>query len=338
MAFSPLRHHSQTAQVPNMNKTLISFVIPHKGREKLLQQTLESITSQEIDLSLIEVIIVTQNDRLANETLNFQQNLTLSVYTKPVTDSISSLRNYGAEKAKGEYLAFLDADISLSPNWTNCMLDELHDPKGNRVLISAIQKNSERANSIEKIRTALNNISKDSNIDSLAGSNLFLNAETFKSAGGFPSKLTTCEDIYFTNKVSSLGLLYLSSRATFVHLGEDKDYIGMFKKEIWRGLSNLQSLKGRKIPLREFPSIFIPVVLMLLFILSIIMLIQGLYIPSIISISILLIPVIVYSIRLRKHSVNQKIKFIDLLAFYIVYFSARSIGIYKWLYKILIKT
>ena len=337
MAFSSLRKNSQTVQVSTMNKTLVSFVIPHKGRERFLQKTLDSISLQEINLSLIEVIIVTQNDRLSNETLNFQQNFTLSVYTKPVTDSISSLRNYGAENAKGEYIAFLDADVSISPNWTNCMLDELHKPNSNRVLVSGIQKNSEHANSIEKIRTTLNNISKDTNIDSLAGSNLFLNAKTFKLAGGFPSKLTTCEDIYFTNKVSNLGLLYLSSRATFIHLGEDKDYIGMFQKEIWRGLSNLQSLKGRKIPLRELPSIFIPLVLMLLFILSILMLIQGFYTPSIVLISIMLIPVIVYSIRLGNHSRNQNIKFIDLLTFYIVYFSARSIGIYKWLYITLIQ-
>lgn len=320
-----------------MNKTLVSFVIPHKGREKFLQQTLQSITSQEIDLSLIEVIIVTQNDGLADETLNFKNIITLSVYTKPGSDTIATLRNYGAEKAKGKYLAFLDADISLSPNWVNCMLDELHKANSNRVLISAIQRNSAHPNSIEKIRTALNNITKDSNIDSLPGSNLFLKAKTFKLVGGFPTKLTTCEDIYFTQKVSNSGFLYQSSGATFIHLGEDKDYNGMFKKEIWRGLSNLQSLKGRKIPLREFPSIFIPVLLMLLFIFSILMLIQGFYIASIISISILLMPILVYSIRLQRHSTNQRIKFIELLTFYIVYFSARSIGIYKWIYQSLLK-
>jgi glycosyltransferase involved in cell wall biosynthesis len=321
-----------------MNNILVSFVIPHKGREKFLQQTLESITAQEFDLSFIEVVIVTQNDRLSDETLQFKQKIKLSIYTKPVTDSISSLRNYGAEKSIGEYIAFLDADVLISPNWTNCMLDELHKPNSNRVLVSAIQKNSEHANSIEKIRTALNNISKDSNMDGLAGSNLFLKSDTFELAGGFPSKLTTCEDIYFTNKVRHQGLLYLTSNATFIHLGEDKDYSGMFKKEIWRGLSNLQSLKGRKIPLRELPSIFIPLVLMLLFISSILLLIQRLYMPSIVTVAIMLIPVFAYSIRLRKNSTGQKIKYIDLLAFYVVYFSARSIGIYKWLYNNILKT
>lgn len=317
-----------------MKKILISFVIPHKGREKLLQETIQSIAMQQMDLSLIEVIIVTQNESLSEKTVDLKQDITLSVYKKPVTDSISTLRNYGAQKSKGEYLAFLDADVSISTNWANCMLDELNKPDSNRVLISAIQKNSEHANSLEKIRTTLNNISKDSYLDSLAGSNLFLKTKTFQLAGGFPSELTTCEDIYFTNKVSNLGLLYSTSRATFIHLGEDKNYSEMFKKEIWRGLSNLLSLKGRKIPLRELPSIMIPGVLMLLFIFSIIMLIPGYYISSLFMVILMLTPVIVYSIRLRKYTMNKKIGIIDLLSFYLVYFSARSIGAYLGLFKI----
>lgn len=321
-----------------MKNTLISFVIPHKGREQYLQQTIESITLQEIDLSLIEVIIVTQNDKLSDDTLRFRNDITLSVYPRPITDSISSLRNHGAEMAKGEYLAFIDADISLSRNWANCMLDELQKDNSGRVLISAIQNNSQHANSAEKIRTALNNISKDTNVDSLHGSNLFLKVETFKLAGGFPKDLKTCEDVYFTNKVSKFGLLYLSSSATFIHLGEDKNYSDMFKKEIWRGLSNLQSFQGRKVPLRELPSIFIPVILMILLILSISLFALGLYSAAIISISIMFVPVLAYTARLRKYTKNQKIKYIDLFAFYCVYFSARSIGSYKGLYKYLINT
>jgi glycosyltransferase involved in cell wall biosynthesis len=321
-----------------MNNALISFVIPHKGREQYLQQTIESVISQEIDLSLIEVIIVTQNDKLTDETLSFQNELKLSVFPRPITESISSLRNHGAEMAKGEYLAFIDADISLSSNWVNCMLHELRQENSSRVLISAIQKNSQHANSAERIRTALNNISKDTNVDSLHGSNLFLKAETFKLAGGFPKDLQTCEDVYFTNKVSKLGLLYLSSKATFIHLGEDKNYRDMFKKEIWRGLSNLQSFNGRKVPLRELPSIFIPLILMILLILGISLLLIGLYLPAIILISAMFIPVLAYTVRLRKYSNNQKIKFIDLFAFYSVYFSARSIGSYKGIYKNLMDT
>jgi hypothetical protein len=213
----------------------------------------------------------------------------------------------------------------------------MHSDK-DRVLVSAIQENSDNANSVEKIRTALNNISKDTYVEALHGSNLFLNVETYKLSGGFPAELETCEDVFFTNKVSKSGRLYLTSKATFIHLGEDKNHAVMFKKEIWRGLSNLQSFKGRKVPLRELPSLFIPIALMLLLIVCLFTLVQGFYMLSILSVILMIIPVIVYSFRLLKHSATQKIRFIDLLKFYLVYFSARSIGTYKGLYLALIKS
>ena len=314
-----------------MKTPLISFVVPHKGRENLLHETIKSITLQDFDLSSIEVIIVTQNDKLSEETLRFREFFPLSVYPRPVTDTISSLRNYGAANAKGEYLAFLDADIDLSPNWTSCVLQELHSNE-RRALISAIQCNSQSANSIERIRTALNNINKDSNVDCLDGKNLFLKHETFRLAGGFPGQLQTCEDIYFTNKVRSLGYLYLTSQTTFIHLGEDKDHAIMFKKEIWRGLSNLNSFSGRKVPLREFPSILIPAGLIPLLIMSLITLINGLYIPFVITASLMFSPVLAYSMRLYQHSRDRNVGFFAMLRFYMVYFSARSIGTYKGLY------
>jgi len=319
-----------------MKNTLVSFIIPHKGREQYLQQTIQSITMQDFDLSMIEVIIVTQNDKLSDDTLRFQDELMLSVHHRPDSDSISALRNYGAHKADSEYLAFIDADISLSPNWLNRMIKELQQPESDRVLISAIQTNSKQANSVERIRTVLNNIQQDSYVDSLHGSNLFLTTATFISAGGFPEDLQTCEDVYFTTNVSKLGKLYLTSKATFIHLGEDKEHSGMFKKEIWRGLSNLQSFKGRKVPLRELPSIVIPVAIMLLFITSTTMFISGFYMLALFSAALMLFPVVAYTARLRKHSTDQRVSIINLLAFYTVYFCARSIGTYKGLFKSLL--
>ena len=319
-----------------MKNTLVSFIIPHKGREHYLQQTIQSITLQDTDLSQIEVIIVTQNDKLSDDTLRFQEKLTLSVNHRPESDSISALRNHGANKANADYLAFIDADISLSPNWLNCMLEELQQPGSERALISAIQANSKQANSVERIRTVLNNIQQNSYVDSLHGSNLFLRKTTFLSAGGFPEDLQTCEDVYFTTNVSKQGRLYLTSKATFIHLGEDKDHGSMFRKEIWRGLSNLQSFKGRKVPLRELPSLVIPLGLMLLFAASISTLVLGLYIPSILSATLMLFPVLAYTVRLRKHSTDQQLTILDLLLFYSVYFSARSIGTYKGLFKSLL--
>jgi glycosyltransferase involved in cell wall biosynthesis len=324
MAFPSLLHYSQTAQVQAMNKTLISFIIPHKGREQFLQKTLESITLQGIDLSLLEVIIVTQNDRLTDKTLGFQQNLALSVFTKPVSDSISSLRNFGVEKASGEFLAFLDADIYLSTNWAQCMLDTLNEIDS-RVITSAVQINGPDAPPLEKIRTALSNAVTDHNVNFLPGRNLFLTRETFYEAGGFPGHLITCEDYYFTDKANQLGDLYYTSKASYIHLGEDKDFKEMYKKEIWRGQSNLLSIKGRSIPLNEIPSFIIPIAILLFFIIMLISLVSGKYIFAFISFIAMLLPVTLYSTRLYILTKN-KVRLHDVVKFYLYYFPARAIG------------
>lgn len=307
-----------------MNKILISFIIPHKGREKFLKKTIDSIILQNIDLSQIEVIIVTQNDGVSSEILNFQKNLTLSVYARPVSDTISTLRNYGAKIARGEYLAFLDADVYLSTNWAQCMLSTLNKIK-TRVITSAVQINSQNAPPLEKIRTALSNAVTDHNVDFLPGRNLFLSQETFLKIGGFPAHLITCEDYYFTDKANLLGDLYYTSEASYIHLGEDKDYKEMYKKEIWRGQSNLLSIKGRSIPLNEIPSFIMPIALLVLFLIMIISLATGEYIFAIISFFSMALPITVYSARLY-FLVKDKVTFHDVLKFYLYYFPARAIG------------
>jgi len=307
-----------------MNKALISFIIPHKGREQFLQKTLESISLQGIDLALIEVIIVTQNNKLTDETLAFQKKLAVSVYIKPESDSISSLRNYGVDKANGEYLAFLDADIFLSANWAQCMLDTLNETSS-RVLTSAVQINGPDAPPLEKIRTALSNAVTDHNVNFLPGRNLFLSRETFYSVGGFPAHLITCEDYYFTDKANQLGDLYYTSKASYIHLGEDKDFKEMYQKEIWRGQSNLLSIKGRSIPLSEIPSFIIPIALLILFLIMLISLVSGAYIFAIISFIAMLLPVTLYSTRLYILTKNT-VEFYDVVKFYLYYFPARAIG------------
>jgi len=307
-----------------MNKVLISFIIPHKGREQFLQKTLESISLQEIDLALIEVIIVTQNDRLSKETLAFKNTLTLSVYEKPLTDTISTLRNYGVEISKGDYLAFLDADIFLSRNWTQCMLDTLNE-KASRVITSAVQINSPDAPPLERIRTALSNATTDDNVSFLPGRNLFLSRQTFSRIGGFPDHLITCEDYYFTDKANQIGDLYYTSGANYIHLGEDKDYINMYKKEIWRGQSNLLSIKGRSIPLNEIPSFIIPVAILLFFLIMVITLASGEYIFALISFILMLLPIALYATRLYILA-RKTVSFHDVARFYLYYFPARAIG------------
>ena len=187
----------------------VSFIIPHKGREEFLLQTIESIFQQQCDHQQIEVIIVTQNSELTSLTSFENQPLQLTIDYQASHLTISALRNAGAKKAQGEFFAFLDADVALSTNWLTEML-QLLSSNDKRLLVSAMQINGENPPPLEQIRTVLSNAEIDCNVNFLPGRNLLLAKTTFNKVGGFPEHLVTCEDYYFTDKVHELGELFYS--------------------------------------------------------------------------------------------------------------------------------
>jgi GT2 family glycosyltransferase len=315
-----------------MTLPLISFIIPHKGRESLLMETLNSIAIQEFNLDQVDVLLISQNESIGSSIQQYKDKINLKIFHRPVNVTISALRNFGASQTTAEYLAFLDADIFLSKNWIKTMLDVLSTHKG-CVIASAVQRNSENAPPLEKIRTALSNPIIDQAVHFLPGRNLFLHRSTFTQIGGFPENLVTCEDYYFTNQADKIGELFYTSAASYIHLGEDKNFGGMFKKEIWRGQSNLLSISGRRIPINEIPSFIMPVGLVGILILSIVALLAGLKALALGSLILFIIPLSVYTLRLHFLTRDHKVPFAYALKFYLFYFPARAIGTIVGVFK-----
>ena len=309
----------------------VSFIIPHKGRFEMLTQTIESISKQTCDLHDIELIVVSQTPQIQQQTLLESPKFSLTVCIRPESDTISALRNYGVTQAKGQYLAFLDADVWLSSNWTQQMIAELAtDP--DRIISSAMQICDDNAPPLEQIRTSLSNAEIDTDVAFLPGRNLFLRKTSFDKIGGFPEHLITCEDYFFTDKAAKLGKLFYTSAATYVHLGEDKAYRAMFDKEIWRGQSNLQSISGRNIPLREWPSFIAPPAIVFMFALALLLMVFGQASLAVIAFVVAALPIFVYSLRLFTLA-HKKIKFVYIVKFYVCYFPARAIGTVLGLFK-----
>ena len=298
----------------------------------MLRQTLESIAAQHYEAGNIEVIVVTQNQAMEPETTQLINSLPGELIQVADTLTISEMRNQGVEHSSGDYLAFLDADVQIEQNWVASMLSALQE-EPNRVIVSAVQSCSPDAPVLEKIRTELSNVSIDCNVQFLPGRNLFLSRSTFEKSGGFPAHLVTCEDYYFTQKVAEQGLLYYTSRSNYVHLGEDKQFDLMFKKEIWRGQSNLHSLKGRKIPLSEIPSFLVPVWFALF---AAAFVVSFPFVNVFVNIALLLLalfPVGLYASRLYQHA-RGRLPFMAIVRFYSLYFPARFWGTLVGVFKI----
>jgi len=93
-----------------MQKPFVSVIVTTKNEEKVLDNLLKSITIQ--SYSPIELIVVDNNSE--DKTTEIARKYTQFVYNRG--PERSAQRNFGAGKAKGEYLLFLDADMELTPH------------------------------------------------------------------------------------------------------------------------------------------------------------------------------------------------------------------------------
>lgn len=92
------------------NNPLVSVIIPTKNSSAYLDRCLSSIKKQ--SYRPIEIIIVDNNS--SDRTKSISRNYTKSVYNKE--PERSAQRNFGASKARGKYILFIDSDMHLSKN------------------------------------------------------------------------------------------------------------------------------------------------------------------------------------------------------------------------------
>src|SRR5690606_21240989 len=118
--------------IPNTEKSIsfegkkkLSVVIPFFNLSDTLLDTLESLKKS--DYPEMEVIVVNDGstEEKAKEILqNLQKDYKFELYHK-VNTGLSDSRNFGAEKAKGDFLAFLDADDTVKPSYFSKAIDVL---------------------------------------------------------------------------------------------------------------------------------------------------------------------------------------------------------------------
>lgn len=100
-----------TSPTCNGSGISISIVIPAYNAEIELRECLSSI-NQDLGIPL-EVIVV--NDGSTDQTPLIAESFGARVFTKKVKSGPASCRNWGVFEARGTWIFFLDADVSLHP-------------------------------------------------------------------------------------------------------------------------------------------------------------------------------------------------------------------------------
>lgn len=95
---------------------MISFIIPTYNAEKTIEKAINSILNQEKSGLEYEIIVVNDSSKdQTNEVMKrFEKNEKIRYFIKESNTGLSDTRNYGINKAKGEYLIFVDSDDYIS--------------------------------------------------------------------------------------------------------------------------------------------------------------------------------------------------------------------------------
>ena len=101
-----------------------SIIVPVFNRPDEVDELLESLVNQEE--KDFEVVIVEDGSQIPCEDVcrKYADQLTLRYFMKPNSGPGQS-RNYGAERAEGEYLLILDSDVVLPDGYLKAVNDEL---------------------------------------------------------------------------------------------------------------------------------------------------------------------------------------------------------------------
>ncbi|MCK5906773.1 MAG: glycosyltransferase family 2 protein, partial [Flavobacteriales bacterium] len=94
-----------------------SFIIPVFNRPNEIRELLESFNEVEFDRDY-EIVIVEDGSTEKSDAIieEYGKDLNISYYFKPNSGPGDS-RNYGMERAKGNYFIVLDSDVILPPNY-----------------------------------------------------------------------------------------------------------------------------------------------------------------------------------------------------------------------------
>jgi len=101
-----------------------SFIIPVYNRPEEVHELLDSLTHQ--TFQDFEVIVVEDGSSLPckDEVERFADKLPVHYYAKP-NSGPGQTRNYGVERASGDYVLILDSDVVLPPDYLQAVADEL---------------------------------------------------------------------------------------------------------------------------------------------------------------------------------------------------------------------
>ncbi|HTF94657.1 MAG TPA: glycosyltransferase [Cellvibrio sp.] len=220
----------------------ISIIIPAYNEQNFIAKTLETIKKRIPGSLSYEIIVVDHGS--SDHTVKIALDHGVKVLAGGDLKTIAGLRNKGAVEAGGEILIFIDADISLSPQWSEHIGDVISSLKVDpNTICGSHPKTPDTSNFFIKhwfdpkiLETSPNYI--------FAG-HLIITKDTFLKCGMFPEHQETAEEFTLCVNAKTQGTTIQAYPQLLVtHHGAPHTIIDFIKSEAWHGRSSWSSLRN----------------------------------------------------------------------------------------------
>ena len=305
----------------------LSIIIPVKNEARNLEACLRSIRdARSVDMAY-EILVIDNGSE--DETVNVAKKFAADVHIVPDV-TVAALRNYGAERAQGKVLAFIDADCTLQPDWFDSVLPYIDDetvkcfgsPPGIPEQSTWVQE------CWYQIRKKGAPTDPPVKVDWLESMNLFVRRNTFNAVNGFDTSLETCEDYDLGVRIQKEGDIWSDPSIKAIHHGEAHNVKRFYEKERWRGVSNIEGIRKHGFSMSEFPSLLFPlvqIVAILVTVLTLVLAIVGAVSPWWVILFLCLWQIPLFLMGYRKSAGVQRLKQAGgIWALLNVYFTARG--------------
>jgi glycosyltransferase involved in cell wall biosynthesis len=231
---SPVNAKIETG--PSRPACLFSIVIPVRNEAANIRRCLDSLLRMNFAPELFEVIVVDNGstDQTKEIASSFRDSLSLRILDKPNV-YIAAVRNVGAAVAQGRYLAFLDADCEVRPDWLSVAAEVLSED--NCGVCGAFYLIPEGSSWIARDWYQIREFKPAGEVSYLPAGDLFVSRQVLDKVHGFDESIQTNEDYEFCQRIRSAGLpIRCEPRLGVVHWGTPQSLSAFFKKNRWHGM------------------------------------------------------------------------------------------------------
>ena len=198
---------------------IVSVVIPALNEAKYIGRLLEDLVRQDRDD--LEVIVVDSGstDNTADVAAAYGDRLQLKVVPLDIR-GVSLARNSGAEAARGDFLLFLDADLSIPPHAVSAFVNA-RECLGSNYILSANLK-AEGSHPVDRFymwawSTYFRLLTRLGE-PRLSGGCIFIRRSAHEALGGFDIGLEPSEDTDYALRAKKMGMRFaFVNELTLIH-------------------------------------------------------------------------------------------------------------------------